>query len=124
MKTFVMKNCGCVWHNEEQLIRNKNFYCPVHRKNGVARVDIKCIDCGKIVEDINKPYKTIRCEECSHELRKKRHREYNSKPYIKKKRKENRKPPVEKPVKQTEFDASLYSKGLSMYLKQKDEVAT
>lgn len=124
MKTFTMKNCGCIWHNEERLIRksNKSFYCPEHTKNGVARVDIKCIDCCKLVEDINKPYKTIRCEGCNHELRKKRHREYNDQDYIKNRRKEIRKPPVEKVVKQAPFDASLYTKGLSMYLPQKDEV--
>ena len=120
MKIATMKNCGCVVPFESLYQTNDHQYrCPHHTKNGIQHVVADCDGgCGKTLTREHGPYIVIKCKECQAIDRKSKDKEYYHRYYKKKteaKRSEQHSALTAR--RNHKFDPSLYTKGLSMYLR-------
>ena len=120
MKIATMKNCGCVIQFENLYQTNDHKYrCPNHHNNGIAHVVSDCDGgCGKTLTREHGPYIVIKCKGCQARDRKAKDKEYYNR-YYKKKTKaklaEQRSAFTQR--RNHKFDPSLYTKGLSRYLR-------
>ena len=115
-----MKNCGCeIMFDDLYQTNDHQYRCPNHRKNGIQHVVADCDGgCGKTLTREHGPYLVIKCKECQSRDRKLKDKEYYRR-YYKKKTKAKR---AERSSTLTtrrnhKFDPSLYTKGLSLYLR-------
>ena len=119
MKTCTMKECGCIVPFESLYQTNDHQYrCPNHRKNGIQHVVADCAGgCGKTLTREHGPYIVIKCKECQARDRKLKDKEYYRRYYkkLKAKRAKQNSPLTER--RNHKFDPSLYTKGLSTYLR-------
>ena len=120
MKTCTMKECGCIVPFESLYQTNDHQYrCPNHRKNGIQHVVADCDGgCGKKLTREHGPYIVTKCKECQARDRKAKEKEYYHRYYKKKtkaKRAEQRSAFTQR--RNHKFDPSLYTKGLSLYLR-------
>ncbi len=120
MKTCTMKECGCVVPFESLYQTNDHQYrCPHHPKNGIAHVVSDCDGgCGKTLTREHGPYIVIKCKECQARDRKAKDKEYYQRYYRKKtKAKRYKQHSAFTQRRNHKFDQSLYTKGLSLYLR-------
>jgi len=120
MKICTMKECGCVVPFESLYKTNDHKYrCPNHRKNGIQHVVADCDGgCGKTLTREHGPYLVIKCKECQAIYRKSKDKEYYHRYYKKKtKSKRAKQNSSESAQRSHKFDLSLYTKGLSLYLR-------
>ena len=115
-----MKECGCVVPFESLYQTNDHQYrCPHHRGNGIQHVVADCDGgCGKTLTREHGPYIVIKCKECQARDRKAKDKEYYNRYYKKKtkaKRSEQHSALTQR--RNHKFDPSLYTKGLSMYIR-------
>lgn len=119
MKTATMKNCKCEIMFDDLLKINDTFKCPNHPKNGIHNVAADCAGgCGKTVIRTNGPYLLIKCSECIATEKKDRDKAYKKATAHRRKIHDSKQYEQKKLVISTAFDASLYTKGLSIYLPQ------
>lgn len=120
MKTCTMKQCGCVVPFESLYQTNDHQYrCPNHRKNGIHHVVADCDGgCGKTLTREHGPYLVIKCKECQAIYRKSKDKEYYHRYYKKKTKAKRAKQNSSEPAQRNhKFDPSLYTKGLTRYLR-------
>ena len=119
MKTATMKNCGCEIRFDDLLKINDTFKCPNHPKNGINNVAAYCAGgCGKNLIRTTGPYLVIKCAECIATEKKDRDKAYKKANSHKRKLRDAKqyKAKSKKVVINPNFDLSLYTRGLSMYL--------
>ena len=120
MKIATMKNCGCVIQFEYLHQTNDHQYrCPNHHNNGIDYVEADCDGgCGKTLTREHGPYIVIKCNECQAIARKEKDKEYGRRYYKKKKKAKMAQLDNTVPARiNHKFDPSLYTKGLSLYLR-------
>ena len=112
-----MKNCGCEIMFDDLVKINNIARCPNHPQNGIDYVAADCESgCGKIVTRTNGPYVIIKCQECLKKEKRDRDRAYKKANSLRIKIHDAKQYEQKKLVINPHFDASLYAKGLSMYL--------
>jgi len=119
MKTCTMKECGCIVPFESLYQTNDHQYrCPHHPKNGIQHVVTACAGgCGKTLTREHGPYIVIKCKECQARDRKEKDKEYCKRYYKKLKAKRAKQNSSLTERRNHKFDPSLYTKGLSLYLR-------
>ena len=120
MKICTMKECGCVVPFDSLYQTNDHQYrCLHHPKNGIQHVVADCDGgCGKKLTREHGPYRVIKCKDCQARDRKAKDKEYYHRYYKKKtkaKRAEQHSALTQR--RNHKFDPSLYTKGLSRYLR-------
>ena len=119
MKIATMKNCGCEIRFDDLLKINNVARCPNHSKNGIAHVAADCESgCGKIVIRTNGPYAIIKCKECLKKEKREKDMAYKKVNAHRRKLHDSKQYKQKKLAINPHFDASLYAKGLSIYLPQ------
>lgn len=121
MKIATMKNCKCEIGFDYLLKINDTFKCPNHPKNGIHNVAADCAGgCGKTVIRTKGPYLVIKCAECIALEKKDRDKAYKKANSHKRKIYDanKHKAKSKKVVINPNFDLSLYTKGLAIYLPQ------
>ena len=119
MKIATMKECGCVVPFDSLYQTNDHQYrCPHHPKNGIQHVVADCDGgCGITLTREHGPYLVIKCKVCQARDRKAKDKEYYNR-YYKKKTKAKMEAHIPEPERRNHhFDPSLYTKGLSTYLR-------
>ncbi len=120
MKIAKMKNCGCeIMFDDLYQTNDHQYRCPNHRGNGIQHVVAFCDGgCGKTLTREHGPYIVIKCKECQAIDRKSKNKEYSHRYYKKKtEAKIDKQNSSESARRNHKFDPSLYTKGLSRYLR-------
>ena len=120
MKIATMKNCKCeIMFDDLYQTNDHQYRCPHHPKNGIQHVVADCDGgCGKTLTREHGPYVVIKCKECQAIDRKLKDKEYYRRYYNKKKKATMAQ--IDNTVNDRinqKFDPSLYTKGLSRYLR-------
>lgn len=120
MKIATIKNCKCeIMFDDLYQTNDHQYRCPHHHKNGIAHVVSDCDGgCGRTLTREHGPYIVIKCKECQAIDRKSKDKEYYHRYYKKKteaKRSEQHSALTTR--RNHTFDPSLYTKGLSLYLR-------
>ena len=98
---------------------NKAARCPNHPENGIAQVAADCESgCGKIVIRTNGPYAIIKCAECLASKKREKDMAYKKANAHRRKLHDSKQYKPKKLAINPHFDASLYTKGLAIYLPQ------
>ena len=114
-----MKNCGCVVPFDDLVKINNVARCPIHTKNGIDNVAADCESgCGKIVIRTNGPYAIIKCADCLAKEKIEKDMAYKKANSLRRKLHDAKQYESKKLAINPHFDASLYTKGLSIYLPQ------
>ena len=123
MKIAKMKNCGCEILFDDLLKINNVARCPNHQKNGIAHVAADCESgCGKIVIRTNGPYAIIKCADCLAKEKREKDMAYKKANSLRRKLHDAKQYEQKKLVINPNFDPTLYTKGLAMYLTQRKTI--